>query len=136
MIIDLCLALGAILEPQVPTVALDEEPMVWDIGKLYVFPVYPLSEVPFETSTARRQEFEVKAVRLFSNESEEAKQQRSEELAAALDELRGVWLAAIRTNQNNPVWGMISGKVDSTAPRMLDKRSAAVRVSGWRIVGG
>jgi len=142
MIIDVCSALGAILEPapappgvQVPTVALDAEPLIWDLGKLYVYPLR-VAEEPFETSHARRQEFELAAVRIVSNEGEEAQQHRKPELAAELDAIRGVYMAAVRHNQSTTTWMMIKAFMDTTSPRMLDKRSAGVRVSGWRIIGG
>jgi hypothetical protein len=144
MILDVCSALAELLvpdpeppaEPEIVRVVLDEEPLVWELGKLYVYPVYPVNEVPFETAGSRRQEFTVRAVQVVSNESEEAKQTRSEDLAEDLDEIRGAFLQVVRTNQSNAVWGFIRGGVDSTRPRMLDKRSAAIRVSGWRIIGG
>jgi hypothetical protein len=136
VIVDVCAALGALLEAApIEVVPLDAEPLVWDLGKLYVYPVR-VDEVPFETSTARRQEFELNAVRILSNDGEEARQHRSAELAAELDEIRGGYLELVRHNQAGPPWQMLSGRSDTTSPRMLDKRSAGIRVSGWRIIGG
>jgi hypothetical protein len=142
MILDVCSTLAAFLEPDrdppeaaPERVVLDTEPLTWELGKLYVYPVQ-VDEVPFETATSRRQEFDIIAARIVSNEGEEALLRRSPSLAEALDELRGQYLAAVRTHQNHPVWGMIRGRSDGSSPRMLDKRSAAIRISGWRIIGG
>lgn len=143
MIIDVCSALLPLLEP-VPTpptpdpfqrVALDTEPLVWKANHLYIYPVR-VAEVPFETDRARRQEFDLNAVLVVDNEGEEARSERLEALAQWLDLRRGQYLAAVRTNQTGVAWSMLRGLVDTTSPRMLDKRSAAVRISGWRIIGG
>jgi hypothetical protein len=140
MALDICRALTTLLEPVTdPDVvvrkALDVEPLTWDVGTLYVYPTR-VAEVPFETDHARRQDFELNAVLIVDNEGEEAKLERNEALAELLDDRRGSYLSVLRANQTTELWSMLRGVVDTTSPRMLDKRSAAVRISGWRIVGG
>lgn len=138
MILDICAALGAILEPEpsgVAVEALDAEPLTWEAGKLYVYPIR-VDEEPFETGPSRRQVFDLSCVFVTSNLGEEARQKRSPDLASTLDGKRGAYLEAVRTNQSGPPWGMLRGRSDTTSPRMLDKRSAAIQVSGWRVIGG
>ena len=144
MILDVCSALLPLLEPVpdppaedliVERIALDTEPLIWEPNRLYVYPIR-VAEIPFETAASRRQEFDLNAVVVVDNEGEEARSERSETLAQWLDNRRGQYLAAVRANQAGPPWSMLRGLVDTTSPRMLDKRSAAVRISGWRIIGG
>jgi hypothetical protein len=142
MILDVAGALAELLEPDpVPPAAaprrvvLDVEPLTWESGSLYVYPEF-VDEIPFETGGSRRQEFELRATLIVSNEGEEALQARKVALAAELDEIRGRYLSTVRNNQTTALWGMIRARVDTTSPRMLDKRSASIRVSGWRIIGG
>lgn len=142
MILDVAGAIAELLEPDplppargVKKVVLDIEPITWEVETLYVYPTR-VEEVPFETGGSRRQEFDLAAVYVTDNLSEDALRQRDPELAQLLDGKRGAYLAVVRANQTTPMWGMLRGRSDTTSPRTLDKRSASVRVSGWRIIGG
>lgn len=139
MILDVCSALALLLEPPVVPdivrVALDLEPLTWEANHLYVYPVR-VSEVPFETGHSRRQEFDLNAVYIADNGGEEAQLERSEALAVLLDMKRGQYMQAVRANQATGLWSMLRAVSDSASPRTLDNRSAAVRISGWRIIGG
>jgi hypothetical protein len=134
VIIDLCTALGQLFEPEadVTVVALDIEPLTWNVEHLYVYPVR-VEENVFETGPTRKQDFVVNAV-YVTESSDEARQDRDPALAALLDTKRGNYLRAVRENYHNDVWEHLAGVADDTRPRGLDKRSAAVRVSGWRLV--
>jgi hypothetical protein len=136
MILDVCGALAPILlsDDRITRVVLDIEPLTWEPERLYVYPMR-VDEVPFETSSGRRQEFDLNAVYVTDNGGEEAQQVRDPALAARLDAIRGQMFAAVRANQTL-VGGMLRALTDDTSPRTLDKRSASVRINGWRIVGG
>lgn len=143
MILDVCGALATILIPApvppdpdpITRVALDIEPMTWNVEHLYVYPTRVI-ESGFETGASRRQDFDLLAVYVTDNEGEEAHMERSTVLGTRLDDIRGAMLAAVRGNQATALWSYISALTDSTSPRTLDKRSASVRITGWRIVGG
>lgn len=143
MILDVCSSLSTLLIPvpvppdpdTIARIVLDTEPLEWITETLYVYPV-AVDEVPFETASGRRQEFDLMAVYVTDNDGEEAQLTRSPALAIRLDDVRGTMLAAIRDNQSGPPWGFIRGSTNDTSPRTLDKRSASVRITGWRIVGG
>jgi hypothetical protein len=138
MILDVCSSLAGLMVAapiEATPVVLDAEPLVWSVDTLYVYPVR-VDEVPFETAASRRQEFDLAAVFVRDNNGEEAKLERDPALAIELDNVRGSMMAAVRDNQSTPLWGVIRALTDNTSPRTLDKRSAMVRVTGWRIVGG
>lgn len=134
-VLDICDALALVLEPLADpntVVVLDTEPGEFEQDRLYVWPTR-WDEVPFETSSARRQEFDVLAVYMPEAEGEEATGERSRDLADLLDAKRAAYMAAIRHNQTTTVWGFIRAAVEA-APVTIQSRGAQVRVSGWRIV--
>jgi hypothetical protein len=141
MILDLCQALAPLLMPEpappdvLTRVVLDGEPLTWRAEHLYVYPTR-VEEVPFETDQARRQEFDLAAVYVTYSNGEEPQLERDEALAQTLDDVRGAMLAAVREHQNGAAWGMLRAFSETTSPRTLDNRSASVRITGWRIVGG
>jgi hypothetical protein len=146
MILDLCLALADLLEPdpeppnpQTPAppnpihkVVLDTEPLIWEKEHLYIYPLR-VAEEAFETGPSRLQRFDVNVV-YITDSGDEARLERDPALALALDAKRGSYMSAVRTNYHTTVWEHLTALADNARPRGLDKRSAAVRVSGWRIV--
>lgn len=137
MIRDVQAHLAQLLEPA-PAVAkklLDKEPRVWDVEHLYVYPVR-VDEVPFETASSRRQEFTLVAVYITDDQGEGAALVESEGLAEAMDTKRGTYMAAVRQNQATALWNMLRAISDTPNPIPFDKRSAAIRVSGWRVIAG
>lgn len=140
MIYDIQEALARLLEPDasIRKVLLDREPPTYDIDTLYIFPSEPTREIPFETATetdpvTRRQEFTLECVLVVDDEGDMAVQEVSEDLARRLDDKRGAYMRAVRVNQVNPTWDHLRA-MTGREPLPLDKRSAAVRVTGWRIV--
>lgn len=137
MILDVCDGLAARFEPQLDAeqrVVLDIEPLTWQKDHLYVYPMRVDEEI-FETGPTRMQRFILNAVYVTDNEGEEAQLERSPELAAFLDGKRGTYMGVVRAaTPAQGLWEYLSATFDDTRPRTLDKRSAAVRISGWRIV--
>lgn len=143
MILDVCGSLAGLLIPSpvlpepdpLTRVALDVEPLTWEVEHLYVYP-QRVEETGFETGSSRRQDFDIMAVYVTDNVGEEAHLERSTILGERLDTIRGRMMDAVRTNQSTALWSYIRALTDNAAPRTLDKRSASIRVTGWRIVGG
>lgn len=140
LILDVCHALAAQLDPDAEPIVLDIEPLTWHAGHLYVYPI-SVGEPRFETRggpgdpVTARQDFVLSAVYVTDNDGEEARQERDPALAAFLDMKRGTYMGVIRrAAPTYGLWEYLFAAVDQTRPRMLDKRSAAVRISGWRIV--
>jgi hypothetical protein len=132
--IDVYRAIGRLLEPddQVEVVALDIEPLKWQPGRLYVWPVR-LEEFPYETGSGVIQDADVRAVLVVPNELEEARQMRSEDLAAFLDAKLETYLAAVRRHPLTTYWHHARGS-RATSPRTLDNRGVAVNVRIQRFV--
>jgi hypothetical protein len=136
VILDLCSSLATLLEPTMTAAArvvLDKEPTVWEADRLYVYPVR-VDEVPFETGPTRRQDFTVNAVFITDDKGEGAALEPTEALATVLDTKRGDYMRIVRQNYHNAVWEHLRALSDTPNPLPIDKRSAAVRVSGWRLV--
>lgn len=136
MILDVCTALAALCEPDLPDdqiIVLDLEPLTWEKDHLYVYPQGPTREEQFETGPTRMQRFDLNVV-YIKDSGDEALMERSPELALELDAKRGDYMRVVRENEHNTVWDNLTALVDNARPRGLDKRSAAVRVNGWRIV--
>lgn len=140
MILDLCSALANLLEPEpeepavraVTPIVLDTEPLTWEKEHLYVYPLR-VAEETFETGPTRLQRFDLSVV-YVTDSGDEARSERDPVLAAALDAKRGAYMAAVRQNYHNQVWEHLTALADDARPRGLDKRSAAVRITGWRLV--
>lgn len=132
MILDVCSALAALLEPDLDRVVLDTEPLVWEKERLYVYPLR-VNEETFETGPTRLQRFDVNAV-YVTDSTDEVRLERDPALAALLDEKRGQYMSVARQNSRSTVWEHLTAMADDASPRGLDKRSAAVRITGWRLV--
>lgn len=135
MIFDVQEHLARLLEPDesITKMILDKPPTVFEADHLYVYPAR-VDEVPFESGPTRKQDFILNIVLVVDDMGEMASMEPDEELAQKLDEKRGDYLRIVRVNQVTTVWDHLRGLVDSADPLPMDKRSAAVRVSGWRIV--
>lgn len=143
MIRDIQEALAALLEPGVDVIKVvaDRPPSVWDVERLYVYPIRVV-ESQFETGPTRRQDFTIALVYITDDLGEGAALDLDEDLADTLDAKRGAYMAAIRQNYwpgaavpRHPWEHLGPVTADTPDPRPIDKRSAAVRVSGWRLAG-
>lgn len=134
MILDVARELGELLDDQATLVVLDDEPLIWEMEHLYVYPPR-YEEVIFETGPTRRQNFTLTCVYVTAS-GDEARLERDPELAASLAAKRDQYMRVVREHYHLPATDsvLLRATVDTTRPRMLDKRSAAVRVDGWRIV--
>lgn len=136
MILDVCAALAELMEPDLSDdarIVLDVEPLVWEKDHLYVYPLGATREEQFETGPTRMQRFDLNVV-YIRDSGDEARMERSPDLALELDAKRGDYMRVVRENEHNTVWDNLTAFADNARPRGLDKRSAAVRVNGWRIV--
>lgn len=135
-VLDVVAGLRSLLEPDPDAVTVDEtgaEPKAWGPGTLYCYPVR-VTEVPFETSPAARQDFEIAAV--FTEPSDEsALRAMDPDLSVLLDNRLAAYLAAVRANATTSLWGSIRAAM-RTPPRTLHTRSVALSITGWRAVGG
>lgn len=134
-LIDVAAEVATLVEPaeNITRVALDVEPLTWLADHLYV--ITDRNEyIPFESGPAVRQEFDLRIILVVSQEGEEARKERTEELARFLDEKRGSYMDLLRRYaQREPFWDF--GQTASViSPRTLSNRGLAVRFSGYRIL--
>jgi hypothetical protein len=135
-ILDVVTSIRELLEPDASDDDVDvsgAEPSEWVPGRLYCYATARLSERPFETSFAARQDFEVVAV-YTEPSSEPATRVREFEITETLDERLARYLAAIRSNATSALWGHIQAALRNP-PRTLRTRNVAISITGWRAVG-
>lgn len=133
-ILDVVAGIRDLLEPDGDDETVDTTgvaPKEWVAGRLYCYPLQ-LAEVPFETSSAARQDFRIAAV-WPEPSSESADRRRDPDISEALDEKLGRYLAAVRANATTALWGHIQAAL-RTPPRTLTTRSIAIEIAGWRVV--
>lgn len=135
-ILDVVTSIRELLEPDASDDDVDvsgAEPSEWAPGRLYCYPSGRLSERPFETSFAARQDFEVIAV-YTEPSSEPAERVRDVEISEALDERLARYLEVVRSNATTLLWGHIQAALRNP-PRTLRTRNVAISITGWRAVG-
>jgi hypothetical protein len=105
--LDVCQEIGALLlQDDVTLVVLDEEPLVWEVEHLYVYPLdvntYSIETRggPDDTGTAR-QDCSLRAV-YVTRSKDEARQKRDPVLASDLDTIRGQFVAILWQNPRLP----------------------------------
>ena len=140
---DLVAAVRAILEPlptppDEPLVAIDEtcaKPFSYKPRTLYLYPTRVV-ETAFESGTARRQDFTLVAEVTAADEGEEPDLERKTTVSEFLDDRREAYFAAIRDNQVSSDWLYLRAAEEGPGPATLEHRSLALRLTGYRFVGG
>jgi hypothetical protein len=123
---------AVLTDPDVITDGSKKEPATYDPGTLYVFPDTEAAITQDETGPPGRQDFNLLAVYMASDRGEEARQQRTAAVTAALSSRRDAYIDRLQQRESCDLWDHIAVSSDADFTSNFEGRAIAVRIQGYR----
>lgn len=135
MILDVIDRIGQTLtDPDVKLDTSGKEPATYDPGTLYVFADGDVPLVNDETGLAGREDFDLLAVLMLDDAGEEARQDRTEAVTAALSSRRDDYIARLQQRESCDLWDHLTVTSDADFTSNFEGRAIALRIQGYRHV--